>query len=123
MSFIQFISAFGLGAIVTALVQAWLSNRADVTKRNFQEKKESYIGFLDALCSSTIEGTPEAATKAGLWLCRIFLVGSPAVINACTQYQKAKSTKNEQAIHEAFHDIEEAMRKDLGVDVGVLRTN
>ncbi len=49
MSLIQFISAFGLGAIVAALVQAWLSNKVDISKRKFQEKKESYIGFLDAM--------------------------------------------------------------------------
>jgi hypothetical protein len=52
MSIIQFLSAFGLGAIVTAFVQAWFSNRAYISKRNFDEKKESYVGFLDALHQS-----------------------------------------------------------------------
>lgn len=40
MGFLQFLSAFGLGAIVTALVQAWLSQKAAKDERNFQEKKE-----------------------------------------------------------------------------------
>jgi hypothetical protein len=52
---IQFLSAFGLGAIVTALVQAWLSNVAYRRQRDFQETKESYVGFLDALHQSEVE--------------------------------------------------------------------
>jgi hypothetical protein len=45
MSIIEFISAFGLGAIVAALVQAWLSNRAYISARNFDEKKKAMLVF------------------------------------------------------------------------------
>jgi len=65
MSIIRFLSAFGLGAIVTAIVQAWLARLAEISKRNFQEKKESDIGFLDAVHQFDIELTEKSALNVG----------------------------------------------------------
>ena len=117
MSIIQFISAFGLGALVTALVQAWLSQRADIAKRNFQEKKESYIGFLEAMHRSEIERSENAALHVGHWQARIELVGSPEVIKACIKITETNPTST--GIHperpQAIKNLRDAMRKDLGV--------
>src|ERR1700733_11195618 len=121
MSLLQFISAFGLGAIVTALVQAWFSNRAYIAKRDFEEKKESYIGFLDALHRSEVKGTPEAAHEVGHWENRIALVGSPTVIDACTKIRESNPT--DHGVHpmrpSALRELKAAMRKDLGVAKGI----
>ena len=79
MDVIQFLSAFGLGAIITTAVQAWLSMRADNAKRNFQEKKEAYVGLLDALHQSELAQTEVASKYVGHWMSRIELVGSKKV--------------------------------------------
>jgi hypothetical protein len=117
MNVIQFISAFGLGAIVTALIQAWLSNKAEISKRNFQEKKECYIGYLAALHESQIEQTEESALNVGHWANRIELAGSRAVVSACVQVRETNPTPS--GIHpgrdKALSDLKEAMRRDLGV--------
>ena len=117
MSIIQFLSAFGLGAVVAAFVQAWLSNRAYISKRNFDEKKESYIGFLDALHQSEVERTEKSALNVGHWQNRIELVGSQIVIAACSRIKETNPISN--AVHperpQALRDLKEAMRKDLGV--------
>lgn len=117
MSVIQFFSAFGLGAIVTALVQAWLSNRAYRLKRNFDERKECYIGSLDALHRSEVTRTPEAALLVGHWQNRIELVGSPEVITACERIRQ--TNPNCGAVHpdrpKAMRNLKSAMREDLGV--------
>lgn len=117
MNIIQFLSAFGLGAIVTACVQAWLSRAAEISKRNFQEKKECYVGFLDALHQSEVERTPESALNVGHWQNRIELVGSTAVIGACTRIKETNPISGE--VHperpQAMRDLKEAMRSDLGV--------
>lgn len=49
-----------LGGIVTSLLQSWLSRRAVFAEREFREKKEAYVNFLQALHRSEIEGTAEA---------------------------------------------------------------
>jgi hypothetical protein len=117
MSIIQFLSAFGLGAIVAAFVQAWFSNRAYISKRNFEEKKESYIGFLDALHQSEVERTEKSALNVGHWQNRIELVGSRTVIGACARIKETNPISGE--VHperpQALRDLKEAMRKDLGV--------
>ncbi|WP_126249099.1 hypothetical protein [Chitinophaga rhizosphaerae] len=117
MDFIQFISAFGLGAIVTALIQAWISHQAEIRKRNFQEKKECYIGFLDAIQKSDVEQTPETGAYLAHWINRIELVGSAQVIFLCMRFFETNPVND--TVHpdrpKVFRDLKEAMRKDLGV--------
>lgn len=60
-------TAFGLRAVVSAFIQSWLAHRPYLAKRDFEEKKESYLGFLDALHRSEIDGTSEAALFVGHW--------------------------------------------------------
>ena len=117
MDIIQFLSAFGLGAIVTTLIQAWLSNKAYVAKRNFEEKKECYVGFLDALHQSEIEKSAEAAKNVGRWNNRVELVGSQLVIAACRRMQNTNPVAGE--IHpdrpRVFIEVKNSMRSDFGV--------
>lgn len=117
MTFLQFISAFGLGAIVTAVVQAWLSSRAELSKRNFQEKKECYIGYLAALHKSQLEQNQQSALNVGHWANRIELAGSRAVISACKYIRETNPTSD--GTHpergNALTELMDAMRKDLGV--------
>jgi len=117
MGFVQFFSAFGLGALVTAFVQAWLARRAYVQQRNFQEKKECYVGFLDALHQSGVERTETAALNVGHWQNRIELVGSPAVQSACVRINETNPVSDE--VHPeraaALRALKNAMKVDLGV--------
>ena len=117
MTVVQFITAFGLGAIITALIQAWLTQRADISKRNFQEKKECYIGFLDAMHKSELQRTEEAALDVGHWQNRIELVGSKGVITACIRIKETNPIQNN--VHpdrpQVMRDLKDEMRKDLGV--------
>jgi hypothetical protein len=117
VSIIEFLSAFGLGAIVTTLIQAYLSNLAYVSKRNFDEKKESFVGFLDAMHRSEIERSDEAAKNVGHWQNRIELVGSQAVVRCCIAMTETNPTKG--VVHpnrpRVLIELKEAKRKDLGV--------
>ena len=115
---LQLVTAFGLGAVVTALVQAWLTSRAQIRQRNFQEKKESYLGFLDALHESEVHRTEIAALNVGRWNNRIELVGSFAVRRACDAIRSTNPINGE--VHPdrpaALRTLREAMRHDLGVE-------
>lgn len=117
MDILSLLSAFGLGAIVAALVQSWLSHRSEINRRDFQEKKESYVGFLDALHKSEMQRSPEAASYAGHWRNRIELVGSQPVIDACLRIEATNPigghTHPERP--KALDDLKGAMRKDLGL--------
>jgi len=117
MDTLQFLSAFGLGAIVSTVIQGWLSQRAYLRQRAFAEKKESYVGYLDALHRSEVEGGPDAALFVGHWENRIALVGSPAAIAACERVRRTNPL-NGTAHPErpaAMAALKEAMRIDIGV--------
>jgi hypothetical protein len=109
MDIIQFLSAFGLAAIITALVQAWLSQRADIAKRNFQEKKEAYVGVLDSFRIYFSEESSENQRNVAYWHARCELVASPEVRSILKRM--IEKDKNAGAIDE----LQIAMRKDLGV--------
>ena len=39
---IPFLTAFGLGSIVTAFIQSWLKRKEHLEDRNFEERKKAY---------------------------------------------------------------------------------
>ncbi|HEX4860379.1 MAG TPA: hypothetical protein VFV07_04025, partial [Rhizomicrobium sp.] len=67
MSIVQILSAAGIGGIVGSLLttffQAWFTHRSYLASRDFQEKKEAYVGFLEALLISEVEGTTGASMR------------------------------------------------------------
>jgi hypothetical protein len=110
---IQLITAFGLGSIVTALIQSWLSQRAAKTERSFKEKQAAYVGLLEAYHRAAIEGTHDAAKHFAYWQLRCELVGSNAVRDAVGRIVE---TNDDRAGREKAHDdMKKAMRADLGV--------
>jgi hypothetical protein len=120
MNIIEFLSAFGLGALVTALVQAWLSHKSYISKRNFQEKKECYVGYLKAFNDQMIKDDQASALECGYWRYRIELVGSRAVIDACLMIEETNPDTSEFGRRpEALQKLKEAMRKDLDVNSGI----
>ena len=86
MNIIQFLSAFGLGAIFSAFIQGFLAYRIDLSKRRFQEKKECYIGFLDAIYKSDKEQNADTSFYLSHWINRIELIGSKDVQYQCLRF-------------------------------------
>lgn len=114
MDFLQFLSAFGLGALVTALVQAWLSLRADIAKRNFQEKKECYVGLLEAYHAAAVDHNAESNGKRfAYWQMRCDLVAPKNVREAI---QRIVDTNDDKSMRYQSHEtLKEVLRSDLGV--------
>jgi hypothetical protein len=121
MDFIQVLSAAGIGGIVgslvTTVVQSWLSQRATVTNRNFQERKEAYVGFLEALHRSQVEKSFEASERAGFWQNRCELVAPKAVRKLIQRIFETNPTngKAHPDRPRIVSDLKSAMRVDLGV--------
>lgn len=82
---IPMLAAFGLGSVVTALVQSALTNRTKRFDRIFTEKQAAYVGFLEARHRYALEETTEAERSFAYWLNRCDLVGSGAVREAIGQ--------------------------------------
>lgn len=107
------ITAFGLGSIVTALIQSWLARQSMKDERSFREKQAAYVGLLEAYHRAAVEGTDETSKAFAYWQMRCELVGSADVRDAI---RRIVATNDDRVGREqADNDMKEAMRADLGV--------
>lgn len=113
MNAIEFLSAFGLGAIITALIQSWLSHRSYVAKRNFQEKKECYIGLLEAYHKAAVEKTDAAAKNFAYWQMSCELVAPKSTREAIQEIVDTNGNFDGRMI--AQEKLKAGLRKDLNV--------
>jgi hypothetical protein len=113
MSVVQFISAFGLGAVITAIIQAWLTHRGEISKRAFQEKKECYIGLLEAYHRAAVENTDQAAKNFAYWQMRCELVAPEQVRKAIQEIVNTNDNRDQRGV--AHENLKRALRKDLGI--------
>jgi len=107
------LAAFGLGSIVTALVQSALSNRSKRLDRSFAEKQTACVGLLEAYHRAAVEGTDEAAKNVAYWQVRCDLVGSDAVCDAIRCI--AETNDDREGRLRADNDLRQAMRSDLRI--------
>ena len=110
---IPLLTAFGLGSVVTAFVNAWLSRRSQRDERAFREKQSAYVGLLEAYHRAAVEGTDETSKAFAYWQMRCELVALEPVRDAIRQIV---STNEDRAGREAADtDMKRAMRADLGI--------
>ena len=111
--FVPLLAAFGLGSIVTALVQSGLTNRSKRLDRVFAEKQTAYIGLLEAYHRAAVEGSEETSKLFAYWQMRCELVASQAVRDAIRRI--AETNDDPEARLRADGDLKTAMRADLGI--------
>ncbi|HEY8697677.1 MAG TPA: hypothetical protein VIM02_08670 [Rhizomicrobium sp.] len=102
---------------MTTVVQAWLARKSEIANRDFQEKKEAYVGFLEALHRSEVEQTGEASKRAGHWQNRCELVGSNTVRDLIQRVIETNPSagKAHPDRPQVISDLKAAMRSDLGI--------
>lgn len=110
---IPLLTAFGLGSIVTAIVQAWLLRKSQEDERRFREKQAAYVGLLEAYHRAAVEGSDEAAKAFAYWQMRCELVATEAVRDAV---RRIVETNDDRAGRDSAHaDLKASMRADLGI--------
>ena len=110
---IPLLTAFGLGSIVTALIQSWLAQRSKQDERAFREKQAAYVGLLEAYYRAAVEGTDEAAKAFAYWQMRCELI-APAPVRETIR--RIVETNDDRAARiMADNDMKAAMRADLRI--------
>ncbi len=117
MDIIQLLSAAGIGGIIgsllTTVAQAWLSHKSYIVNRNFQEKKEAYMGLLEAYRIACLKSGQNEKNNFAYWAVRCDLV-APKEIRLFIEQMKTQDHKQQNV---AFEKIRQLMRKDLGVQL------
>jgi len=109
------IGAFGLGAVIQSLIQHWLGNKKYVREREYKEKRDAYLGFLDAVTKSEISPSPENAISGGYWINRCKLIAPLEITRLLDKYLQTNPQGG--AVHPerkaTFDLLLEEMHKDL----------
>jgi hypothetical protein len=107
------LTAFGLGSVVSAVVQAWLAQLGRVSGRSFDERKAAYIGLLEAYHRAAVERTDAAAKNFALWQMRCELVAPRPVREAIAEIVATNDSPDKR--NSAHEKLKAALRADLGV--------
>jgi hypothetical protein len=97
-------TGFGIGTVVTAIVNHWLVRRASISDRWYQEKREAYLGLATALQTPTGD--------VPVWHARCALFGSSEVLKHAAQVAETQVDQYDMR-NKAFQNMLEAMRNDL----------
>ncbi len=117
MDYLEIISVAGLGGIlgsfITTAFQYHWNHKSYVTSRNFEEKKEAYIGLLDSYHKAAIEPSDRASKEFAFWQMRCDLV-APSHVRAAIQ-NIVDTNENRDKRYIAHENLKEELRKDLSV--------
>ena len=112
MDWLTLLTAFGAGSVVSVAFQSWLENERTKKQRLFVERREAFVGLLDAYHRVARENTPEARLNFGYWVLRCRLVASQSVQSEIEKFSDAfpgggdLKTAEERLLLSMRHDLE-----------------
>jgi hypothetical protein len=104
--------AFGVGTLFTSVATHFMSRRATTNDRWYQERREAYLGLLNALHQAAVHPSDENSKDYALWQTRCTLFGSSEVSKYAQQIVETNDGPR-TARDDAFQNLIEAMRVDL----------
>ena len=110
---VSFLSGLGVGSVLTAVMQHWLSRRGKKEDTRFTERKAAFDGLLNAYAALAEEWSDQKAKQFALWESKVQLVASAATVDALRRLKSSSPGSGERT--KAHDDLIAAMRKDLQV--------
>lgn len=112
MEIISTVSAIGLGSILAIIVQYLFSNYSAIRYRKYEERKEAYVGLLEAWVRQENTDFTQASEKdVGLWVERVLLVASDKVHALLSGWLEVEPGSKERI--DVTKQLKAAMRGDL----------
>lgn len=102
----------GIGSLLTSVASHYMTRRASANDRWYQEKREAYLGLLNALHDAAVRASPESAKAYALWQTRCELFGSDDVSRFAQEIVDTNEGPRD-ARQKAFRALISAMRVDL----------
>ena len=113
MDWLALLTAFGLGSIISALIQVLLTQRGQKTSRDFEERKAAYIGFWESIMRQDLKYDEASLFDVGHWLVRCELVAPESVREKLRHWNELDPGSSERS--EATEALKHSMREDLNV--------
>ena len=113
MEWVPLITAFGIGSIVSTVVQTVLAQRGQKKQRSFDERKAAYIGFWEAIRRQDRKFDEGSKIDLGHWIVRCELVAPASVRQALEKWNELEPGSVDRP--DATEKLKHSMRVDLGV--------
>ena len=107
------VGGLGTGSMLKGIIDHFLDKKLKIDDRLCEEKRETYLGIIDAMHEADIHPSLENAKAFGNWTNRCKLFGSPEVIAAAQAYIETSADVTSDARARAFEALFSAMRKDI----------
>lgn len=106
------IGGLGIGSFLTKVTDHFLNRQSRTRDRLYQEKREAYLGLLDALHRAAVQPSNENSKAYALWQTRVQLFGSPEAAKAA-QGIVDTNTGPRDLREQEFKALLDAIRRDL----------
>ena len=112
--FLTLIGGFGIGTIVTTIVQHFLKRKSYKDDRIYQERKEVFIGILQTIEDLQNNFSKEKSSRLGYWIARSKLVATNSVNKELAILVQTKAVSQERDT--SMENLLLLMKKDLGLN-------
>lgn len=106
------LGAFGIGAIFKSLIDELLSRNKAREARKYQEKREAYLGLLDALHQAAVAPSDANSKAFALWQTKVSIFGSERASRAVQGIIDTNDGPKEMR-QQHFVELLTAIREDL----------
>ena len=105
------LGGLGVGSLLTSVVNHFMTRRAMANDRWYQEKRQAYLGLLDALHQVAVHPSEDHSKDYDYWQTRCHLFGSKDVSQFALRIIDGPIIERRE--DEAYRNLIEAMRVDL----------
>lgn len=106
------LAGLGIGSLLKSIADHFMTRRASGYDRQYQEKREAYLGFLNAIHEAAVHPSDQSSKGYALWQTRCELFGSNKVSKFAQEMVDTNSAPRATR-DAAFRNLIEAMRADL----------
>lgn len=112
---IPLLGGLGIGTAITAIITKILDQL--ITRKNakqtlkYKEKREAYLGLLDALHKAAVEPSDANSKSFAMWQFKVDLYGTPEISEAVQGFIDSQPNTTER--NRFFLQLKESMKKDL----------
>ncbi len=112
MGWLPLLSVFSVGSILTAIISSYLTSKWNVKNKLFSERKEAYIGLLEAWVRQENNNfDQQSQLDVGHWVLRSELVASTIVYKNLQAWKNSTPGSNERM--KATNSLKYSIRSDL----------